>query len=92
MIRIDINGTDGAAACGRVVTNAKGPICALARKLIEDGYAEHDIAQVYLGHMKVFHDMPLGWWAQWSYREGDLSVKRVRYVPMPADLHAEAAE
>lgn len=87
MIRVDINGTDGAAACGRVVMNAKGPICLLARKLIEDGYSEHDVAQVYRGHMKVFRDATLGEWAKWSYREGDLSVKRVRYVPMPADLH-----
>lgn len=87
MIRIDINGTDGAAACGHVVHSNKGPIGALARKLIADGYAEHDIAQVYRGHMKVFHDMPLDWWARWSWREGDLSVKRARYAPMPSDLH-----
>lgn len=90
MIRIDINGTNGASACGRAVTNAKGPICALARSLIEDGYAAHDITDVYRGHMRVFCGVELGWWAAQSYREGDFSVKRVRYIPMPSDLHAEA--
>lgn len=90
MIRIDVNGTDGASGAGHVVRSNKGPICLLARKLIQDGFAEHDLAQVYRGHMKIFRDMALGDWAKWSYREGDQTLKRVRYAPMPADLHAES--
>lgn len=92
MIRIDIIAMDTAFGCGRTVKSSKGAINALARKLIADGYAAHDITQVYHGHMRVFSDTPLSWWAEHSYREGDTSVKRVRYVPMPSDLHdAEAA-
>ena len=87
MIRIDISETDVASSCGHVVRSGKGPIGTLARKLVAEGYAEHDIAQIYRGSMKVFRDVHLGEWAKWSWREGDMSVKRVRYVPMPSDLH-----
>ncbi len=89
MIRIDINGTDGAAACGRVVTSNKAPICVLARQLIADGYAEHDITDVYRGHMRVFRSVPLSWWAERTVREGEAPIKMVRYVAMPTALHAE---
>ena len=91
MIRIDINGTDGAAACGRVVRSAKGPICTLARQLIADGYASHDITEVYRGHMRVFRNVPLSWWAERTVREGDAPIKMVRYIAMPDTLHGSPA-
>ncbi len=87
MIRIDIIAPDTAFGCGRTVKSTKGAVNALARQLVADGYAEHDITEVYRGHMKVFRETTLGWWAAHSYREGDSSVKRVRYIPMPSDLH-----
>ena len=90
-LRFDLSGTETATCGDMTATTSKGPICRLARDMIAAGHGGASIVEVWRGETRCFQPMRLSDWAHWTYREGDHSAKRVKYVPMPTDLHKEQA-
>lgn len=86
-LRFELSGTETATCGDMTVTTAKGAICRLARDMIEAGHYGGATVTVWRGETQCFQPMQLIDWAHWTYREGDQSVRRVKYVPMPAALH-----
>ena len=81
MIYIELTGMNTATACGRTVkTSGKSSaLPKLARMLIDDGYAAHDVTEVRRNGTVCFTPTPLSWWAKRDITEGDnacLTVKK----------------
>ena len=80
MIYITLTGTSTASGCGHTIkTSGKAsPLPKLARQLIQDGYAAHDITEVKRGDTVCFMPTSLGWWAVRDIVEGDAHPVRVQ--------------
>ena len=80
MIYITLTGTSTATGCGHTIkTSGKAsPLPKLARQLIQDGYASHDITEVKRGDTVCFMPTSLGWWAARDIVEGDAHSVRVQ--------------
>lgn len=80
MIYITLTGTSTASGRGHTIkTSGKAsPLPKLARQLIHDGYAAHDITEVKRGNTVCFIPTSLGWWAERDIVEGDAHSVRVQ--------------
>ena len=89
MITVELTGTNQASACGRTV-KAKGmggPIGKLARLLVADGYAGHDLLHIVRAGTVCFTHAPLSYWAAHDATEGDgYSCRMVKHKPFAADV------
>lgn len=89
MLIVELIGMSTAAACGREV-KAKGygsAIGKLARILIADGYAGHDIVRVMRGETICFKPARLEQWAEIDVSEGDGHSSRfVKHKPFEGDV------
>ena len=87
MVEIQLEGTDTATALGISVKGRglAGPICSLARALIEAGHSGDAI--VKRGDVVCFEAMPLQRWADIQCRESDrASVRFYKYQPFARDV------
>lgn len=80
MIYITLTGTSTASGCGHTIkTSGKAsPLPKLARQLIQDGYAAHDITEVKRNGIVCFMPTSLGWWVARDIVEGDAHPVRVQ--------------
>lgn len=91
MITIELTGMNEAAACGRHIKGRgySSPLCKMARDLIADGYAAHDIAMIRRDGVLCFAPSPLSYWADRDVSEGDAySVRMVKHKPFDAECWA----
>lgn len=89
MIRIELTGTNQATGCGHSVKarGYGGPIGKLARILVADGYAEHDLVDIRRNGIQCFIPAPLSYWAVGDATEGEgYSCRRVKHKPFAADV------
>lgn len=89
MIRIELSGMNQAAACGHVIKGKgyQSPLGKLARQLVDDGYASHDIAMIYRGDTLCFNPCRLSYWAEHDATEGDnYSARITKHKPFSADV------
>ena len=89
MIYIELTGMGTASGCGRSVRpkGSSSSICKLARQLIGDGYAAHDLVHISRGGTLCFNLAPLSHWAKNDVSEGDAyGVRMVKHRPFDADV------
>ena len=89
MITVVLTGTNHASACGRTIKarGYGGPIGKLARMLVDDGYAEHDLLLITRGGTPCFKPAPLSYWAAHDATEGEgYSARMVKYKPFDSDF------
>ena len=89
MIYIELTGMGIASGCGRSFRpkGSSSSICKLARQLIEDGYAAHDMAEIVRGGTICFNPAPLSFWAKHDVSEGDAyGVRMVKHRPFDAEV------
>jgi hypothetical protein len=79
MINIELSGSNEARAYGY---GGKMSIHKLCRKLIDEGFAQHDIVNVWRRGMLCFTPVRLSWWADRDVSEGDAySARIVKHRP-----------
>lgn len=91
MIDVYLHGLNVAHGCGREVKarGMSGPIGKLARILIDDGYAEHDLMRVWRGSTMCFIPAPLSFWAGYDCTESEATgLRRIKHVPFSGDVFA----
>ena len=89
MIRIELSGNSLATACGKTVkaSGYSGPVGKLCRALIADGYAAHDVVEVFRGCVLSFKPCRLSQWADTDVTEGvGYSCRIVKHKPFNADI------
>lgn len=93
-MRIELTDSYTAECDGIKVTNRNGPICKLARKLIEKGHSPDAKVSVWMDGVMSFSASSLKWWADRTTAETDRqSVRFSKYVPFPAKaVGRQAAE
>lgn len=85
---IKLSGTDTATCGDFTAINARGgPIGAITRKMVAAGACDMLPCEVWRGSVRCFGPLPLSYFSDYTISEGDKSARRVRYVPMPVDLH-----
>lgn len=89
MIEIKLTGSNEASSCG-ISMSGRGmgsPLCKLARRLIDDGYAAHDIALIKRGETLCFTPAMLSFWAERDVTEGmDYSARFTKHKPMSSEV------
>ena len=78
VIRIELTGSDTASAEGIKVQRPRGPICAIARKLVDAGHDPDTEVQIYRNGTLCFQPAPLWHWAVIRVEESDNSDQSAR--------------
>lgn len=92
-MKIELTGPYTAECDGIKVTNRNGPICKLARKLVDKGHSPHTKVTVWMDGVMSFSEARLSWWADRTTAETDRqSVRFAPYVPFPAKAVGHTAQ
>ena len=78
MIRIELTGSDTASTEGIKVQRPRGPICAIARKLVDADHDPDQIVECYRNGKLAIMAKPLWHWAVIRVEESDSSDQSAR--------------